>query len=159
MTSPQIAGIDQSINERAKTLLYEAQQKLYRETERWFGHLLITQWVAAVAAAYWWSPRAWNGTASSVHDHVWLSIFFGGWLSVFPALLAFYRPGRSATRYVIAVSQMLMSSLLIHLTGGRIETHFHIFGSLAFLAFYRDWRVLVPATLVVVIDHILRGTL
>ena len=28
---------------------------------------------------------------------------------------------------------MLMSVLLIHLSGGRIETHFHIFGSLAFL--------------------------
>jgi two-component system sensor histidine kinase/response regulator len=52
---------------------------------------------------------------------------------------------------------MLMSALLIHLTGGRIETHFHVFGSLAFLAFYRDWRVLVPATVVVALDHMLRG--
>ncbi len=52
---------------------------------------------------------------------------------------------------------MLMSALLIHLTGGRIETHFHVFGSLAFLAFYRDWRVLVPATVVVAADHALRG--
>jgi two-component system, sensor histidine kinase and response regulator len=52
---------------------------------------------------------------------------------------------------------MLMSALLIHLTGGRIETHFHVFGSLAFLAFYRDWRVLVPATVVVAVDHIVRG--
>ena len=52
---------------------------------------------------------------------------------------------------------MLMSSLLIHLSGGRIETHFHVFGSLAFLAFYRDWRVLVPATIVVALDHALRG--
>ena len=52
---------------------------------------------------------------------------------------------------------MLMGALLIHLTGGRIETHFHVFGSLAFLAFYRDWRVLVPATIVVALDHLLRG--
>ena len=49
-----------------------------------------------------------------------------------------------STRYTIATAQMLMSALLIHLTGGRIETHFHVFGSLAFLAFYRDWRVLRP---------------
>ena len=54
---------------------------------------------------------------------------------------------------------MLMGALLIHLTGGRIETHFHVFGSLAFLAFYRDWRVLVPATVVVALDHLLRGHL
>src|SRR6185436_2950779 len=40
---------------------------------------------------------------------------------------------------------------------GRIETHFHVFGSLAFLAFYRDVRVLVPATIVVAADHFIRG--
>src|SRR5437879_9062121 len=56
------------------------------------------------------------------------------------------------------MAQMLTSALLIHLTGGRIETHFHVFGSLAFLAFYRDWRVLVSATVVVAADHFLRGT-
>ena len=50
-----------------------------------------------------------------------------------------------------------MSGLLIHLTGGRIETHFHVFGSLAFLAFYRDWRVFIPATIVVAADHAVRG--
>ncbi|MGC4006786.1 MAG: hypothetical protein QM811_28130 [Pirellulales bacterium] len=52
---------------------------------------------------------------------------------------------------------MLWSALLIHLTGGRIETHFHVFGSLAFLAFYRDWKVIVTATVVVAADHFLRG--
>jgi signal transduction histidine kinase len=52
---------------------------------------------------------------------------------------------------------MLYSALLIHLTGGRIETHFHVFGSLAFLAFYRDWRVFIPATAVVAVDHMLRA--
>jgi PAS domain S-box-containing protein len=52
---------------------------------------------------------------------------------------------------------MLMSALLIALTGGRIETHFHVFGSLVILSFYRDWRVLIPATIVVALDHFLRG--
>lgn len=81
----------------------------------------------------------------------------GGIISLFPALLGLFRPGRPSTRYTIAVAQMLMGALLIHLTGGRLETHFHVFGSLAFLAFYRDWRVLVPATIVVALDHLLRG--
>ncbi len=52
---------------------------------------------------------------------------------------------------------MLTSAMLIHLSGGRIETHFHVFGSLAFLAFYRDWRVLITATVVVAADHFFRG--
>jgi signal transduction histidine kinase len=54
---------------------------------------------------------------------------------------------------------MLWVGLLIHLTGGRIETHFHVFGSLTFLAFYRDWQVLFTASTVTVVDHYVRGTL
>lgn len=45
----------------------------------------------------------------------------------------------------------------MHVTGGRIETHFHVFGSLAFLAAYRDWTLLLPATVIVAIDHLVRG--
>jgi signal transduction histidine kinase len=52
---------------------------------------------------------------------------------------------------------MAWSALLIHLSGGRIETHFHVFGSLAMLAAYRDWRVLVTATVAIGCDHFIRG--
>ena len=52
---------------------------------------------------------------------------------------------------------MLMCALLIHLLGGRIEAHFNVFASLAFLALYRDWRVLITATVIVALDHFLRG--
>ena len=89
--------------------------------------------------------------------HVWAAILLGGAISSFPVFLAFKRPGHAFTRHTIGVAQMLTSALLIHLTGGRIETHFHVFGSLAFLAFYRDWRLLISATVVVAADHLLRG--
>ncbi|EKK04053.1 protein containing PAS domain protein [Rhodopirellula baltica SH28] len=52
---------------------------------------------------------------------------------------------------------MLWSALLIHLSGGRIETHFHVFASLATLSIYRDWRILISATAVVALDHFVRG--
>lgn len=77
------------------------------------------------------SPRAWEGAISHVHIHVWAALLLGGLITFYPVLLALLRPGMASTRYTIAVSQMLMSALLIHLTGGRIETHFHVFGSLA----------------------------
>src|SRR5205814_8695471 len=92
-----------------------------------------------------------------IHMHVWAAILLGGAISSFPVFLALKRPGHALTRHTIAVAQMLTSALLIHLTGGRIETHFHGFGSLAFLAFYRDWRVLISATVVVAVDHFVRG--
>ena len=103
------------------------------------------------------SPRTWVGATSHIHWHVWAAIFFSGAIFSFPLVLARKYPGSVLTRHVIAVAQMLFSGLLIHLTGGRIETHFQIFGSLAFLAFYRDWRVLLSATVVTALDHFLRG--
>jgi PAS domain S-box-containing protein len=118
---------------------------------------MALQWLAGVAAALWVSPKAWEGTASHTHPHVWAAVFLGSAISSLPIILAMIRPGQATTRYTVAVGQMLMGALLIHLTGGRIETHFHVFGSLAFLSFYRDWRVLVPATIVVAADHFLRG--
>src|SRR5205814_10316677 len=118
--------------------------------------LMGVQWVFGIVAALIISPRTWAGMGSQVHPHVWAAVILGGILSTPPILLAVFLPGRALTRYVISIAQMLWSALLIHLTGGRIETHFHVFGSLAFLAFYRDWKVLVPATVVVAADHLVR---
>src|ERR1700687_587951 len=143
--------------DRAAVLLEEHRQHIYERTDRMFAGLMVLQWLAGIIAAYWISPKTWAGTLSSTHPHVWAAALLGAMISGLPIVLALARPGRPSTRYVISVSQMLWSSLLIHLSGGRIETHFHVFGSLAFLAFYRDWRVLVPATIVVAADHFLRG--
>jgi two-component system sensor histidine kinase/response regulator len=143
--------------DRAEEILREHQLAIYKQTDRLFAALMIVQWLAGIAAALWLSPRTWAGAESRPHLHVWLAVLLGGAISAYPVALALLRPGMLYTRQVIAVGQMLTSALLIHLTGGRIETHFHVFGSLAFLAFYRDWRVLVPATIVVAADHFIRG--
>lgn len=142
---------------RVGEIFDEHKQLVYRRTDRMFAALMTLQWVAGVAAALWVSPKTWAGAESQTHPHVWAAVFLGGAISSLPIVLALTRPGRPSTRYTVAVGQMLMGALLIHLTGGRIETHFHVFGSLAFLASYRDWRVLVPATVVVAADHFLRG--
>jgi hypothetical protein len=138
--------------------LYRAhRQTIYRRTDRMFPLLMAIQWAFGIVAALVVSPRTWAGAVSQMHPHVFAAIFLGAAVSLPPIALALLRPGRAVTRYVISVAQMLSSALLIHLTGGRIETHFHVFGSLAFLAFYRDWTVLIPATVVVAADHLLRG--
>ena len=128
-----------------------------RQTDRMFAVLMLVQWIAGIVVAFWVSPRTWSGSESRVHFHVWVAIVLGAAINVFPIVLGFFQAGARSTRYVIATGQMLMSALLIHLSGGRIETHFHVFGSLAFLAFYRDWTVMIPATLVVAADHFIRG--
>jgi len=149
--------LEEDFTPRALELMLQHQNQIYAQTSRSFAILMVVQWVAGLLAAVWISPRTWAGTTSQVHIHVWLAVLLGGAITVVPVFLAITQPTAVLTRHVVAVAQMLMSALLIHLTGGRIETHFHVFGSLAFLAYYRDWRVLIPATIVVAADHAVRG--
>jgi signal transduction histidine kinase len=144
---------------RAETLFREHLFQVQRQTDLMFAALMAVQWVFAIVIALVVSPWAWEGKVRSVHVHVYAALILGGLLSGLPIAMVLRRPGWVANRYVIAVAQVLWSALFIHLTGGRIETHFHIFVSLAFLSFYRDWRVLVPATIVVAADHLIRGLL
>ncbi|MBX3407212.1 MAG: response regulator [Phycisphaeraceae bacterium] len=142
---------------RAGELFRSYLEDAQRRTDRMFAILMVVQVLGGLAAAAWVSPRTWIGEQSLVHQHVWIALLFGPALASLPIVLALVRPAQALTRHTIAVAQMLFSALLIHLTGGRIETHFHVFGSLAFLAFYRDWKVLITASVVVAADHWWRG--
>ncbi|HTO99063.1 MAG TPA: hypothetical protein VMK66_18560 [Myxococcales bacterium] len=142
---------------RAEDRYQAHQQEIYRTTDRTLAGLMIGEWVFAVILSLTISPWSWEGKARSVHPHVFVALVLGGAITSLPVALALLRPGAPATRHAIAVGQMLWSALLIHLTGGRIETHFHVFGSLAILAFYRDWPVLLTGTVVVAVDHLVRG--
>jgi len=146
-----------SMSGRAQELFEEQRRRIARHTDRLFAGLMVAQYVAGIAAALLISPRAWAGTSSTIHANVWAAVVLGALIASLPVALALLRPAETLTRHVVAVGQMLMGALLIHLSGGRIETHFHVFGSLAFLAFYRDWRVLITASVVVAADHMLRG--
>jgi PAS domain S-box-containing protein len=156
-TASKVFAAAEATSTRVAELFNEQRQNIIQHTDRLFSWLMICQWFFAVGLALWISPRTWSGVDSRIHPHVWLAIFLGGIITSVPVFLARTQPGKTLTRHVVAVGQMLMSGLLIHLTGGRIETHFHVFGSLAILAFYRDWRVLISASLVVYVDHIVRG--
>jgi PAS domain S-box-containing protein len=130
---------------------------LQARTDRVFRWLFVGQWMFGVACAFAISPRTWSGLTSTIHVHVWAAMLLGGAIISLPLVLIATHPGTRRTRYVVASAQLLYSSLLIHLMGGRIEAHFHIFGSLAILAFYRDAKVFVPAVALIVLDHLLRA--
>lgn len=146
-----------SVAQRADALFTAYRDENASRTSRAMGVLMLVQWVFAIGLALVVSPRTWEGRESSLHVHVIAALVFGGVITSLPLFLILKFPAAVSTRMVVAIAQMMWSALLIHLAGGRIETHFHIFGSLAFLSFYRDWRVLVPATLVVIGDHAVRG--
>ncbi|MBL0213816.1 MAG: PAS domain S-box protein [Myxococcales bacterium] len=141
----------------ARALFTAKRDRLHRQTDRMFLWLLLVQWIVAIVLALALTPWSYAGPVRSIHFHVKAAIGFGALLNSLPVALIYLRPGWWGTRHVIAFSQMMWSALLIMITGGRIETHFHIFGSLAFLAFYADWRILVTATVTVAGDHLFRG--
>jgi PAS domain S-box-containing protein len=134
-----------------------ALTQLRSSTDRLLASLLVVQWIAMIGVSIVVSPQAWEGRETATHIHAWTAILLGGVVCLYPAWLGWNRPGQTMTRHMMAIGQMLVSALLIDLTAGRIETHFHVFASLALLALYRDVRVLVTATVVVYVDHLVRG--
>lgn len=142
---------------RIDDLISDANQSHYASIDSIFVWVMVINWLAAVVTALVVSPYTWIGAESLVHAHVWGAIILGGCISSVPILLGVCCPGMPITRHAMAVAQALSGALLIHLSGGRIETHFHVFCSLAFIAFYHDWRVLVTITIVVALDHAIRG--
>lgn len=161
MDAPSLAANIRSLsmNREDKKWVYFNETRVlnFKRTDRWFVNLMIVQWLFAMVLGLVISPKTWSGVDATIHIHLLAAIFLGGLITLFPVYLGLKRPGEANTRYVIAGAQLLMSGLLIHLTGGRIETHFHIFASLGFLAMYQDWKVLLVASAVTALDHIARG--
>ena len=53
----------------------------------------------------------------------------------------------------VGLGLMTASAILVHLSGGYIELHFHFFVMVAFLAFYQDWVPYLLAIVYVAIHH------
>ena len=83
----------------------------------------------------------------------------GGGLTLLGAVGYRTISGTRALRILNALILLSFSSLMITQTYGRIEMHFHIFGALAFLILYRDWRVYPVAVAHIVIHHALGNQL
>jgi PAS domain S-box-containing protein len=130
---------------RVEALYREQERSVVAQTDRLLAGLLFVQWLMAVAAAYWFLPA----TAASIGtpQHVWTAVYAGAAISMLPIVLAVTRPGTTSTRHAIAAAQMVMSGALIHFTGGRVDARLCMIGSLALLSLYRDWRVLITATI------------
>lgn len=127
--------------------------------DRAFAILMLIQWVACVFLGALYSPSTWVGQYGGGLENALVGLVFGALFALPPIYCAWIFPGQKITRFVVAVAQMCFSILLIFLTGGRTETHFHIFISLAALAFYKDISTLWVASVVIIMDRLVRGLL
>lgn len=147
----------EALSTREREIFNHNMDNVRKHKDRMFMWLFIGQWFFTMGIALWFTPFTYNGTERAIHPHVLMAIFVGGLLSAFPIFRLSVHRGAKANGYIVAVAQMCYSTLLIHITNGRIETHFHIFGSLAFLSFYRNPKVILLATVLTASDHIFRG--
>ena len=143
----------------ANAIYLNEQHRFHCRIDKLFIGLFAVQWPVAVLLALYMTPTTWAGSQSSTHLHVYIAVGLGGLLTLFPAWLAWQRPGKPITRYVIAAATMLFTAIFIHLSGGRDEGHFHFFMMMAFVALYFDWRVVLVAIVVGALDHVLRTVL
>lgn len=74
-------------------------------------------------------------------------------ISVLGTLAWRLAPASLGTRLTMGFCFMAYSALLIHQAHGVTEAHFGIFALLAFLLYYRDWRPIIVAAVVIAIHH------
>ena len=144
-------------DQRLENAFHAQLAKIQLQTDRALGSFLIAQWAIALLCAVFVAPVAWRSTQPAMLTHLAVALGCGGLLTVVPCWLAFRRGGERSTRLVLAVAQVLFSSLLIHLTAGGGLAQLHVFVSLAALAWYRDRSVLLPAIVLLVCDQWIRG--
>ena len=114
-----------------------------RVTDRILCGVLWLHLPVALVLAYWFGRSSlWFGAVAAVL------------IAAPPTLLYRLQPGGLATRLVVGVAFMTFSALLVHLSGGIIEFHFHFFVFLAVIASYRDVRVLLAAAAFVAAHHL-----
>jgi hypothetical protein len=74
-------------------------------------------------------------------------------LAGFAIIGTFPQGSRRLRSMMVALGLLTSSGLLVHLTGGLIESHFHFFVIVPLLTLYGDWSVFLVAIGFVAIHH------
>ena len=133
---------------RAREVRHDVVAALTAAAHRLFRYVFAIQWVVAIALAW--------KSATGGDPRVLFTMILGGMLSVPALLFARAAPRAPWVRHFMAACQIGWSVLFIWLLEGQSEAQLHIFVSLAFIALYRDWRVLVTATVIAIAHPIVR---
>ena len=80
-------------------------------------------------------------------------------VAFFAAVASWSKLSRTVRATSVAFGLMSSSAILVHLSGGYIELHFHFFVMLTFLALYQDWTPYLLAILYVAVHHGVIGVL
>jgi PAS domain S-box-containing protein len=120
-----------------------------------FFHVVVIALVALLVAKHWelslWAPFDDDNGLHVISEAVVVGLF---------GLAACWRrAGRILQATFVGFGLMSSSAILVHLSGGYIELHFHFFVMLTFLALCQDWIPYLLAVAFVAVHHGVVGVL
>lgn len=121
-------------------------EDVWRARHRWIVRLL---WVHAAVIAVVVALRGFEP----------LHAFLEGSIVAVSALLASRASGRRTQGIVASFGLLSASAILVHLSGGYIEMHFHFFVMIIVISLYQDWSPFLLAIGYVVLHHGIVGVL
>ncbi len=120
----------------------ETEKNHLNSINRIFSHVLLGHILACAVLAY------------SFGTGMFLAIFGGLAISSLPLALTYFSQHYRMSAIAHGVALMFFSGLMIHLSKGMIETHFHIFVSLAVMIVFANPYVILAAAATIAVHHI-----
>ena len=87
------------------------------------------------------------------------SLFEGSTVAAFAVAAIACRSQRRTSTVMASLGLLTSSAVLVHLSGGLIEMHFHYFVIVGVVALYQDWRPFLVAIAYVVLQHGVAGVI
>jgi PAS domain S-box-containing protein len=129
-------------------------EKVWRGRRRFLVGLVWFHAAAIVVAGPLLGHRWEFSLAALIHHGTVLHTAAEGLaVAFFAAIASWPRATRTFQATAVGFGLMSASGVLVHLSGGYIEAHFHFFVMLAFLALFQDWIPYLLAVAFVAVHH------
>src|SRR4051812_5889144 len=120
------------------------------ELRRRHRALLILLWLHAVLVPLWAVSRGFG---------IGHSLVEGDAIAVCAIAATVVGARRSGGPLLVSLGLLTSSAVIVHLSGGVIEAHFHFFVVIVLLTLYEDWMIFLLAAAFVVVHHGIGGAL
>jgi signal transduction histidine kinase len=144
----QDAGSSRRTVARIRRLLPHGQTLPADELRRRHRALLVLVWIHALAVPLWGLYRGFG---------LGHSLLEGGAVAVWAVAATLVGARRPGGPVLVSLGLLTASAVVVHLSGGLIEAHFHFFVVIVLLTLYEDWTVFLLATGFVVLHHGIGG--
>ena len=135
---------------RARRVLPRGRTLPPAELARRHRMLLVLLWLHVIVVPVWGLDRGFGLGHSLVE---------GGAIAVCAVAATIAGARRSGGPLLVALGLLTSSAVIVHLSGGVIEAHFHFFVVIVLLTLYEDWTIFLLAAAFVVLHHGVGGAL